>query len=459
LLNLPIGKATWYGGVAFSPDGTRVAVAYNGAHFIKIWDAVSGKEFFNDSLGHTNTITNIAFNRDGTLAATGSLDQTAKVWNSETRKVLYNLTGHTGDIMRVALSPDGTRLATASMDGTARVWDLTPPREALFIPFPLLTSDTWSTGVNYSPDGTRLLTGYPESNTRVWDAHSGKELLRLNDALISMYSSDGKQVATANNDKTITVWDAQTGKKQNTLGRNKGMIQQIAFSPEGTYLASANDDGTTIIWDLASGKALLTLQEYPSVAWLETPGAQNVPSVAYSPDGTRLVSSANHAGYAVVWNTTTGKQLFTLPTGNGVNYVAYSPDGNRIALASYNTVSVWDALTGKKSLILQGHTGYISHVAFSPDGKLLATDGSDGNIRVWDTSSGFNLLTLNVDSGGGVSFSADGKRLAVGGWSGISVFYVHIQDVIALAKSRVTRALTTEECQQYLHVDVCPKGP
>jgi WD40 repeat protein len=95
------------------------------------------------------------------------------------------------------------------------------------------------------------------------------------------------------------------------------------------------------------------------------------------------------------------------------------------------------------------------------DGKSIASVAKDGMARVWGLSTGENLLTLPVDSkdAGGVSFSPDGKRLAVEAYSGVYIFSLPIEDVIALGKSRLTRSLTTEECQQYLHIESCPSGP
>jgi len=112
-------------------------------------------------------------------------------------------------------------------------------------------------------------------------------------------------------------------------------------------------------------------------------------------------------------------------------------------------------------LVLRGHTGSVVSVAFSPDGSQIATASVDGMAKVWDAVTGTNLLTLPVDSrgAGGVSFRPDGKRLAVGAVSGVYVFVLPIEDLMELAKSRLTRSLTIDECQQYLHLETCPNKP
>ena len=449
------------GGVAFSPDGSRVATIGQGV--AKVWDAATGELLFSGNLGHTGPPHDIAFSPDGTLIATGGEDQKAKVWDALTGQVLYTLSGHTIDINSVAFSPDGTRLATAGYDATVRVWDITPAKEALFIPFANSVTSGWSWRLSYSRDGTRILTDYTDSNARIWDAASGKELRQFSGhntyTVNTSYSSDAKLVATANEDNSIIVWDEQTGKQKITLAGHEDFIPQTSFSPDGTRLASASLDGTILIWDLGSGKALFTLQGPVD----ELDGVLGgFGAVAYSPDGKHLVSGDRH-GNGAIWDATTGEKAFELPgPTDAIWSVAYSPDGKYVALAGHTgAIGIWNATTGKKILALRGHTSEVAAITFGPDGKLIATASVDGTAKVWDATTGLNLLTLPVDSrgAGGVSFSPDGKRLAVGGASGISIFVLPIDEVLTLAKSHLTRSLTIEECQQYLHVDVCPDGP
>jgi WD40 repeat protein len=184
--------------------------------------------------------------------------------------------------------------------------------------------------------------------------------------------------------------------------------------------------------------------------------------ISYSPDGKHLITGDND-GNGIIWDAITGQKVFTLSLHEQVSYVAYSPDGKQVALAGgTGTISIWDASTGKELLAIKGHKGWIGQLAFSPDEKYLATvSNTDNLVRMWDATSGLNLWTLPVDTNGvgGVAFTPDGKQLAVGADSGIYIFIVPIQDLIAFAESRVTRQLTLEECQKYLHLEQCPSKP
>jgi len=464
-LTLPLEDALDPRGVAFSEDGKRVAVASNGINFVEMWDATTGEKLLNSSFGLSDRPLDITFSLDGKLAAIGGHDRKAEVWDTATEKVLYTLSGHSGPVNGVAFSPDGKHLVTASWDYTAREWDLTPAKEALFIPI----NPPWSRVVSYSPDGTRLLTVSSKENAaKIWNAISGEEMQTLSGLTTPLnwtaYSPDGKKVAGIY-DKTIIIWDAKTGGELMTLSGHKDRVFSIVFSPDGNHLASGSANGELLIWDMADGKVSLILQG-PTIGSSPLASVQGyaILSIAYSPDGKYLVSGDSD-GFGIIWDAATGEKLSTISHEDGSSGVAflpdeifgaaYSPDGKRLALAGGRGITrVLDASTGKELLTLKGHTGPVLSVSFSPDGKLIATASMDGTTRVWDTATGVNLLMLPVN--GVISFSPDGKRLAIGGESGVYVFVVQIDDLVALAKSRLIRSLTLDECQQFLHVEKCP---
>ena len=148
--------------------------------------------------------------------------------------------------------------------------------------------------------------------------------------------------------------------------------------------------------------------------------------------------------------------------GNAVSLpdsVAFSPDGTRIATASADgTAKVWDAATGQELFTLVGHTRGVTSVVFSPDGTQIATGSADKTARVWEAATGKLLQTLLGHTEGvtSVAFSPDGTHLAAASLDGTTRLYLlRIEDLLALARSRVARSLTDEECQQYLH-GPCP---
>ncbi len=451
----------------FSPDGKRLATGGRD-QTTKVWDASSGQLLLT-LFGLGSQVWAVAFNQDGTRLYTASADGTTKVWNVSTAlntganmgQLLLTLAGHTGAIRDLALSPDGTRVATASFDRIAKVWDVTPAGGREWLTLAGHTGQIF--GVVFSPDGTRIATSSADKTVKVWDAATGKELLTFaghsNELRSVAFSPDGRHVATTSWDQTAKVWDVATGQVLLTLSTQASPYifgLGVAFSPDGGRIAAVSANNTAKIWDAMTGKELLTLSGHTSL----------VLRLSFSPDGKRIATAAEEPDRtAKVWDAATGKELVTLKGHtSGVYYVAFSPDGKRLATVSGDgTAKVWDAISGQVLLTLSGHTAQVNGVAFSPDGTRLATASNDGTVKVWDVAPGVSKreqpLTLYGLIGDlrSVAFSPDGRRLVTGGGGGIArVYALPIEDIVAIAKSRVTRALTTDECQKYLHVETCP---
>src|SRR6185503_8789234 len=149
--------------------------------------------------------------------------------------------------------------------------------------------------------------------------------------------------------------------------------------------------------------------------------------------------------------------------------LAFSPDGKRLAVGySDNVAKIWDVSTGQSQsqplLVLRGHSVLVWKVAFNPEGTILATASQDGTVKLWNVSTGRpehgqEATTLPGHTGdvSGIAFSPDGKYLASVSMDGtLRIYFTQIEDLLAFAKTRVTRTLTVEECQKYLHLDVCP---
>lgn len=444
-------------GVAWSPDGSRVATASSDNTAI-VWDAGTGKRLLTLA-GHTSVVQGIAFSPDGRWIATSSYDTTAKLWDAATGVERSTMAGHSGLVYGVAFSPDSSRVVTASEDGTARVWSLGPTGE-----LPTIVSDAGAlSDVAFSPASNDImaLVGSGRSAT-IWDLAAGRPLVHLvghtGDVQSVAFSPDGRRIATASADHTARIWDAATGRELVVLVGHVAPdapaffpgVLDVVFSADGQRVATAGDDGTARIWDAATGRELLRLVGHVGP----------VGGVAFSPDGKRLATSG-WDGTAIVWDAQSGERLVTL-TGHGwiVRRIAFSPDGTRIATASFDgTAKIWDAGSGHLLSTLSGHTASIFGVAFSPDGTLVATASSDKTAKLWDVATGAELLTLSGHDQGldGVAFSPDGTQLVTASEDGTARRYLmRADDLIAMARTRVTRDLTAAECQRYLHADACP---
>ena len=220
-----------------------------------------------------------------------------------------------------------------------------------------------------------------------------------------------------------------------TLTGHTSIVGSVSFSPDGKRIASGSHDRTVRIWDTTTGKEILTLMGHASL----------VRSVSFSPDGKRLVSCSEpgttrtgkrgivQTGHLKIWDTTSGKQLLAIDGHTGVvNCVVFSPDGERVASAGgtfrKGELILWDAVGGQKSLSLEGHTRRVRNVAFSPDGTRLVSTSDDRTIKLWDTESGQEIRTFQGHQGtvSSIAFSPDGKRLvgSVGVVGNTSPLYV-----------------------------------
>jgi len=300
--------------------------------------------------------------------------------------------------------------------------------------------------VAFSPDGGRIVSGGHDGTVKVWDAMTGLETLPLKGhtgAVFSVaFSPDGKRIVTGGNsnvaigpdgiprvvgtsgDPTLKVWDAATGREALSLkGGHAWQVTSVAFSPDGGRIVSGGHDGTVKVWDTTTGKKTLSIKGYSGY----------VHGVAFSPDGGRIVSGG-HDGTVKVWDAMTGLETLSLKGHTGAVFsVAFSPDGRRIVTGSVGgqtvspdgqrnsstdyTVKVWDAATGQETLCLKGHTRSVFCVAFSLKGHHIVSGSWDQTVKVWDATTGQEILAVKAQKGAVkcVAFSPDGRRIVSGG--------------------------------------------
>jgi WD40 repeat protein len=244
----------------------------------------------------------------------------------------------------------------------------------------------WVGGVAFSPDGKALATASADGTVKFWDAATGKELatLKAHDDIVAAvaFSKDGTRFATASFDGTAKVWTTAKRELVHTLRGARGALLTVAFNPNGRALAAGGIDGRVRVWEL-DGK------QEPDGRVQRTHGSW-VNALAYRPDGEGLasVSSDNE----VRFNPSIGKLVTVRPRLAEVRSVAYSPDGKLLATGTrYGVTKVWDEAGDEVATLKGKHTGDVWGVAFSHDGKLLAVGDGDWNkpsdIVLYDTTT------------------------------------------------------------------------
>ena len=422
--------------------------------------------------GHKNAISSIAWSPNGQFLASGSLDEDIRIWSVLTRQFHAKLGGHRVRVQSLDWSPDGKYLASSGADGRLCVWDVF----AKTLLWEVSTEDAdvdgrrtdmYVTCVRWSPDSRQLATSHYDSHVKTWDAKTGRQLKHMvghvDVCWTVAWSPDGGQLISTGNykNRAIRVWDPASGKQIKYIpDAHDHSIQASAWSPEGTYLATGSVDQRVTIWNTHDWSKRVTMDAHRG----------NVKGLDWSPDG-KLLASAGYDGTTKVWNIE--GTLLNILRGHSENPldVRWSPDGNTLATAGGDhTVKLWEPLanpeylawprargshawdsTGKRIAVIQrgekpgaieslrihdlqsditqvfeleGTEGiYVDNIAWSSDGALMGlyferAPGSS-TIRVVDATSMKLIHELPVESNAAMclSFSPDGKYLAVGGIS------------------------------------------
>ncbi len=391
----------------FAPDASWVASG-SADNTIRLWDVASGREL-RALVGHKNWIKSLALNRSGEVLASGSNDHTVKLWNVASGSELRTLSGHASSVDALAFSPDDRWLISGGNDHTIKVWEVATGREVQ-----TLNGHTLAiTALAFSPDGKLLASGSADNTVKLWNTAGWNETQTLNRhskrITTLAFSSDSRRLASGSADGSIIIWDPAGGSARTTLKRNASAIMFTQFS-SGDELSSVSADGTLVWWNIAGAKELRSVAGDLDVDELVFAALSNDGKLLASSVGNRLLELRSAA---------TGSLRTTLESHSaGFFSVAFSRDGRWLGSGTNDrSIRLWQIATGREMPKLSGHTGWVKAVTFSPDSRLLASASNSGEVKLWDVNTGKEVYSASYPGErlDAITFDNDGKFLATAG--------------------------------------------
>jgi len=369
--------------LACSPDGRMIAVAWEDK--IYIWDTETRALVRTIQEAIKSEFTGVAFSHDGKMVFGASFGRSVNLWQVESGEYSFIL-GHGDDVTCAAFSADGRFVATGSTDQTVRLWDMETLR-----PF----------GATY------------REWVETFDGKPPKNIIGPLDARITSVavSPDCKLVAIGSLNKHVTVWSVDGLALKFKFEGHQRAARHVVFSPDGTTLASASDDGTVRMWSMADGQCIAVLR----VDRLDLP----VQSIAFSPDGSRLVSAYGGHQSIYIWDLAEMKVKCIINACYGsLQRVVFSLDGSKLySCATHDSPSirVWDVTTTQCLPALEGHRLAVNKLVFFPDGVTLASVSEDRSVVIWNSRKNQFVCKFTCESPvKSVAVSSDGHLMAVG---------------------------------------------
>lgn len=405
--------------LSFSRDGARLAGGTKLGD-IKIWDIKRG-ELSQILTGHTGPVYTIITALNNRILFSGSRDKTLRLWDISSQQLLKTATEHNETVWSLALIPDGRLLASGGEEGVIRLWDVTTPEQSSVTEI-LYGYRQSLYNVCWSADGRWLATSDVHGQVRLWEADKALPQSRYLIEGINLetginFSPDSCWLAIAN-ERGVELWDVETGMR---LGVLPGLSKQrfASFAPNGTLLATSGEDRVLYLWDVTDpGQPKLRQHLH---------GHNKYPGVSFGPKADLLVSwdwNDHTFSKICIWDLNTGQQIAQYVSKSLIDFTAIDPAGHLVAFEGPDfNILVWNFAASSdvpQVQALTGHTHHVSAVAFSPDGTLLASSSLDRSVRLWEVASGKQVALLGYHSQyvNDVVFSPHGKRVASVGKEG-----------------------------------------
>jgi WD40 repeat protein len=420
-LKAALPQTSWVSALSFHPSKNLLAVGDDEGG-VGLWTLTNPKRlrtFVSEPAANgspaspsaRHAVSALAFTADGIRLAVAGEDKVIHLWNANSGKSLGTLRGHTDRIPSLAWHPDGRFLVSVGWDRTARVWDTTTLEPVIL----LNSHGPQVTALAFSADGRLLATGDSDNAVHVWDFAAKKTLHVLKGAQRDIryltFSPDGSRLAFGGGDRCIHLWEPRQGKRLSTGEASDTAHFALALSPDGRYLA-ASGGATVQVWTTDPAQPAFRLTE-----------SESVRSLAYSPDN-RWIAGGGSEGTVRLWNAQTGDRhaLWHGPD-EPITTLAFTADGKTLATAGSSGIAVWlwNVADGEPILLipdaLDGCT--IESAAFHPGGRLLAlggidwlaTGGTTGAVSLWDIVDRCEVATFFGGSSC-VAFDSTGDRLA-----------------------------------------------
>ena len=335
--------------------------------------------------GHRLLVNSVSYAPDGKTLASGSRDKSVKIWDTATYQCLRTLRGHHESVWSVCYAPDGKTLASASWDKSVKIWDARTGKC-------LCTLQEHRDGINsvcYAPDGTTLASASADKLVKIWDTGTYKCISTLKGHKKSVwsvcYAPDGKTLASASEDRMVKIWHIATGKCLRVLKGHTSCVLSVRYAPDGKILATVSDDKSVKIWDMNTGQCLHTLWGHSAY----------INNICYAPD--TKASDFLTSGYCKKYS---GQPLIPAVIMTLITKYLVHQGGILAVAGGYDknighTVKIWDTNTGQCLHRLKVYLEMMFAVCYAPNGRTLASGGSDGIITIWDVDTEEPVRTLS----------------------------------------------------------------